>query len=299
MAFFGHTTSAKAKIRLRLLANSRTHEASFLVMEHKVPITLSGSVAERLGFLRRIQNVHASELYLTAQPYTDVFSGLGQLKDVEYTMKLKPGAVGVVVPARRVPVALQDKVKEKLQRMEDQGVIQQTEVRCVGHSFTTEGLKLDSRGVQDILQTVPPKNSSEQRLNDLLAATNNDSTLTKLCEYAQTAWPLTKQEVPDQVRANWSYQEEIHAQDGLVFRSNKRLMRRQSQTLLPVPSSHLEPQTVPSSMVHGQLRDIRRKQKIYYNRGARVLPPVTWPGGHYLQHHHGYLVTSSLPAASG
>ncbi|KAH7936030.1 hypothetical protein HPB52_016775 [Rhipicephalus sanguineus] len=41
----------------------------------------------------------------------DVFEGLGQLKDFEYDMKLKPGAVGVVVPARTVPVALQDKVK--------------------------------------------------------------------------------------------------------------------------------------------------------------------------------------------
>lgn len=52
-------------------------------------------------------------------------------------------------------------------------------------------------------------------------------------------------------------------------------MGRQTRTLLPVPSSHLEPQTVPSSTVHGRLRDIRRKQKIYYNRGARDLPPLS------------------------
>ncbi|KAL1442860.1 hypothetical protein MTO96_046221 [Rhipicephalus appendiculatus] len=38
-------------------------------------------------------------------------------------MKLKPGAVGVVVPARRVPVPLQDKVKAELQHMEAQGVM--------------------------------------------------------------------------------------------------------------------------------------------------------------------------------
>ncbi|KAL1472700.1 hypothetical protein MTO96_039161 [Rhipicephalus appendiculatus] len=38
-------------------------------------------------------------------------------------MKLKPGAVGIVVPARRAPVALQDKVKAELQHMEAQGVI--------------------------------------------------------------------------------------------------------------------------------------------------------------------------------
>ncbi|KAL1479104.1 hypothetical protein MTO96_052139 [Rhipicephalus appendiculatus] len=38
-------------------------------------------------------------------------------------MKLKPGSVGTVVPARRVPVALQDRVLAELQRMEQQGVI--------------------------------------------------------------------------------------------------------------------------------------------------------------------------------
>ncbi|XP_075749854.1 uncharacterized protein LOC142814645 isoform X2 [Rhipicephalus microplus] len=38
-------------------------------------------------------------------------------------MKLKPGAIGIVVPARRVPMALQERVKEKLKRMEEQGVI--------------------------------------------------------------------------------------------------------------------------------------------------------------------------------
>ncbi|XP_075721807.1 uncharacterized protein LOC142765120 [Rhipicephalus microplus] len=111
---------------------------------------------------------------------------------------------------------------------------------------------------------------SEQRLNNLLAATHDDSTLTKLREYAQTAWPLTKQKVPGTVRAYWSYQQEILAQDGLVFRSNKRLMGRQTWALLPVPSSHLELQTVPSSTVHGHIRDIRRKQKIYSTTAPEI-----------------------------
>lgn len=73
-------------------------------------------MAEHLGFRCRVQNVHVEELYPAAQPFAEVFSGLLQLKGVKYTMKLKPGAVGVVVPARRVPVALQDKVNEELQR---------------------------------------------------------------------------------------------------------------------------------------------------------------------------------------
>lgn len=142
-AFFGHKTTARAKIRLRLLANRREHEESFFVVEQNVPVTLSGSVAERLGFLCRVQNVHVEELFPAAQPFAEVFSGLGQLKGVEYTMKLKPGAVGVVVPARRVPVALQDKVKEELQRMEEQGVIAKVKGPTEWSSYMVTVVKKD------------------------------------------------------------------------------------------------------------------------------------------------------------
>lgn len=83
-----------------LSANSGMHEELFSIVDQNVPITLSGSVAERLGFICRIQNVQAEKLYPVAQSYADVFAGLGQLKGVEYTMKLNPRAVGVVVPEK-------------------------------------------------------------------------------------------------------------------------------------------------------------------------------------------------------
>lgn len=121
-AFFGHTTAAHAQVRLMLSANDRTKEQTFFIVEQDVPATLSGAAAESLGFIYRMRDIQ-HELYPPVQPFADVFEGLGQLKDFQYDMKLKPGAVGVVVPARRVPVALQDKVKAELQRMEAQGVI--------------------------------------------------------------------------------------------------------------------------------------------------------------------------------
>lgn len=63
--------------------------------------------------------------------------------------------------------------------------------------------------------------ASEPRLKSILAATNNNTVLSKLREYALTSWPDKKHEVPEAIRPYWSYQEEIHAQDGLLFRSNK------------------------------------------------------------------------------
>lgn len=122
-AFFGHRATAQAKVRLLLSVNNRKCEEEFFVVDQDVAVTLSGAVAERLGLIYRVQKVETEELYSPAQPFADIFSGLGQLKDVEYSIKLKPGSVGTVVPARRVPVALQEKVLMELQRMEQQGVI--------------------------------------------------------------------------------------------------------------------------------------------------------------------------------
>ncbi|XP_049518654.1 uncharacterized protein LOC119439980 [Dermacentor silvarum] len=260
----------------------------------------------------------------------------------------------------------------------------QREVRYLGHVLSAEGLRVDAQRIQDILEMPTPKNSSQRSLQDLLAATNDDDTLVKLREYANTTWPLHKQEVPEPLRTYWAYRDEIHAQDGLVFRSNKvirefrtttagslntwcsqifsvhglprklctdngppfnsrefkdflntlgidhitsspyhprsngmteravqeakkllkkcsfkmpvfqmallewrntprddvlqspvqRLMGRQTRTRLPVPTSHLEPRTIPSDVVQGRLQDIRQRQRTYYNRGSRNLSPV-------------------------
>ncbi|XP_077550810.1 uncharacterized protein LOC144164166 [Haemaphysalis longicornis] len=125
------------------------------------------------------------------------------------------------------------------------------------------------------------RSASEPRLKSILVATNNDPVLVKLREYAVTSWSDSKHEVPEAIRTYWSYQEEIHAPGGLLFRSNKspvqRLMGRQTRTLLPVPTSHLVPEVVPNRAVHNRLQEIRQRQRIYYNRGSRNLPPLS-PG---------------------
>ncbi|XP_070386234.1 uncharacterized protein [Dermacentor albipictus] len=170
-------------------------------------------------------------------------------------MKLKPGSAGTVVPARRVPVALQDKVLAKLQRMEQQGVITKAEVRYLGHILTTQGLRIDPERVQDTLEIPEPK--------------------------TKTAWLNHKDGVPEPGRPYWTYREEVHAQDELVFRSNKspvqRLMGRQTRTLLPVPTTRLQPEAIPSKDVHDRLQAIRHRQQIHYDRSARNLSPLT-PG---------------------
>lgn len=51
-------------------------------------------------------------------------------------------------------------------------------------------------------------------------------------------------------------------------------MGRLTRTLLPVPATHLQPKTVKPKDVQQRLRDIRRKQRTYYNRGSKPLPEL-------------------------
>lgn len=44
------------------------------------------------------------------------------------------------------------------------------------------------------------------------------------------------------------------------------LIGRQTRTLLPVPTEHLQPEAVPSKDVHDRLQVIRRQQKASYDR---------------------------------
>lgn len=46
-----------------------------------------------------------------------------KIKGPIYHMTLKPGVQGIVRPARKVAVALQEKVKKELQHMEKEGVV--------------------------------------------------------------------------------------------------------------------------------------------------------------------------------
>nr|XP_054926424.1 uncharacterized protein LOC126530616 [Dermacentor andersoni] len=73
--------------------------------------------SESLGLVHRtVDAVNAASVYGPLKDFRHVFEGLGCLKQ-PYHMVLKPGAVPVVQPARRVPLALEEPLKDELERM--------------------------------------------------------------------------------------------------------------------------------------------------------------------------------------
>lgn len=128
-SFFGHKEQAIGEISLKLTKDDKTATAKFFVVTRDVPTTVSGRVSEDLGIIKLLavvtQDENATHLYEVAEPFRDVFCGLGKLGNFTYHMKLKSPARGVVRPARKVPLALQEKVKAELDKMKSDGVIRE------------------------------------------------------------------------------------------------------------------------------------------------------------------------------
>ncbi|GFV54887.1 transposon Ty3-I Gag-Pol polyprotein [Trichonephila clavipes] len=55
--------------------------------------------------------------------YKDVFTGVGEFPNEPYHITLKDNAVPVIHPPRRVPLALQPKLKSTLDRLEKEGIV--------------------------------------------------------------------------------------------------------------------------------------------------------------------------------
>ena len=100
-----------------------TEEVLYVVdrQEHSL---LSKGACERLKLL----TVDVDSVSEYRAKYSEMFQGLGELRDYQYTIKLRDDAspVALTVP-RRVPYPLLPKVKAELDRMVEQGVISKVE----------------------------------------------------------------------------------------------------------------------------------------------------------------------------
>ncbi|KAK2713261.1 hypothetical protein QYM36_009211 [Artemia franciscana] len=82
-----------------------------------------------IKFILNVQNEPATsmkpETARILEEYEDVFEGVGKLPG-KCKIHLKEGAVPTVQPPKRVPIALQEKLKEELDRLEVMGIIEKT-----------------------------------------------------------------------------------------------------------------------------------------------------------------------------
>lgn len=75
-----------------------------------------------MNLVKRIDAVQSTKCIL--DEYSDVFQGLGHITNIVHNIKLKKNQEPVIHPPRRIPVALRNKVKQELDRMEEIQVVE-------------------------------------------------------------------------------------------------------------------------------------------------------------------------------
>ena len=73
--------------------------------------------------MQRVSQISINNKLDVLKMYETVFEGLGKFPGEEYHIKLNPNAVPVIHPPRRVPQALQSRLKEILDRLEADKII--------------------------------------------------------------------------------------------------------------------------------------------------------------------------------
>ena len=97
----------------------------FIVRTNQCPI-LSIKASQELNLIKVVMNVTTQEIDGLITEYSGVFEGLGCL-DQPYHIKIDDTVQPIICPPQNIPVALRERVRDEIDRMEKLGVLKKVE----------------------------------------------------------------------------------------------------------------------------------------------------------------------------
>ena len=113
----------KGKISLECIVNNAKVNVEFFVIDKSCTPILGLMACIKLKLIQRVDAVSITNKDDVLNQYHNVFEGIGKFPGSEYRIELKPNACPVIHPPRRVPQALQQRLKETLDRLESSEII--------------------------------------------------------------------------------------------------------------------------------------------------------------------------------
>lgn len=121
-SYSGHRVKPVGNIILQCKYQDHVSDNSFEVVDLPSEPILGSASCSAMGLVKRTYKLdHAETTNIPKDiqsEYSDVFKGLGLLP-VKQDIKIDPLIPPVIHPPRRVPIALRDKIKDELDRMEE------------------------------------------------------------------------------------------------------------------------------------------------------------------------------------
>ena len=119
-AFGGSKLSTSGQTELMCYNRRTKYKLTFDVIDKDVPNIIGKYSSVKLGLVKRVHHTARRSDILSG--YSDLFRGIGLIKG-EYNIEVDTNVSPKIHPPRSVPVAIRDRVKTELDRMEQNGII--------------------------------------------------------------------------------------------------------------------------------------------------------------------------------
>ena len=121
-AYNGTTIPVLGRCISMIKRNGKNIPTAFIVAETLSPPVLGAKSSENLNLIKRIMSVNTQNTDLISE-YSDCFGELGTLPKTHH-IRTNPDIPPVIHSARRIPIALRERLSTELQRMVKMGVIE-------------------------------------------------------------------------------------------------------------------------------------------------------------------------------
>ena len=125
-AYNGEVIPHVGKCKMMLKDGKRSHMLEFVIVKGKKASILGLKASTLLGLVKRVHKVNEGKVLNVEDEYDDVFEGIGKLKTV-HKIQLKEEYEPVIHAPRKVPLALREKLKAELERLETLDIIEKVE----------------------------------------------------------------------------------------------------------------------------------------------------------------------------
>ncbi len=205
------TVTPVGRVKLRVNYQGKSHEILCEVLNQKIPNLLGLKDCIKLNLISRVDSALAPKSHtqlLSNIPcqypgakgilneYQDIFRGVGKMPG-EVSLKLDPNCTPVAHPPRPIPAALHEAVKDKLEQMESEGIIEKIPTGtptpwCAPMHTVLKRSKVKNTGKltkDDVRITIDPKdlNNALQReyhpintIDEVIKKTHGSKVFTKL-----------------------------------------------------------------------------------------------------------------------
>lgn len=126
VSYSGEKLRVLGKSNINVSYKGKIEKLEFAVVNFNAPCILGLQACEKLNLIKRVMSVDSSAKKSLLKEYNDVFEGIGELEGYHHIV-IDKSVNPVIHPPRRVPIALRDKLKAEIDRMEKLGIVQKVE----------------------------------------------------------------------------------------------------------------------------------------------------------------------------